>query len=273
MAQTCRQFGTEREDFDVCGCRAMMLKAINPTSIGDRPWVFCGPVFSGPHPTRPEVNPNLFNHPIDEGSLTGKYAARPDRATHRRLFQRLLESGFFIGGIEVGESMGNPEGRLRYTAFYHEAVRRYELQPKPCLYATSRGALMLYNWAADNPDRVACIGANQPVIDLALFPGLEDAATAFRMGPEEFRKTYRDHNPIDRLPPLAARRIPILHIVGEADELLPLEKQMEFKRRYEALGGEMRIVSHAGVPHGLWPDLLEDMRMYDFFIESARRAP
>jgi pimeloyl-ACP methyl ester carboxylesterase len=268
-----RQFGTRRADFEIDGCRAMLLEPTRPAPGGVHPWVFCAPVFVGPHPTRPEINPNLFNHPVDEGSLAGKYADRPDHATHRRLFERLLESGFVIGGIEVGESMGSPEGRARYSSFYHAVVKDAGLQPKPCLYATSRGALMHYTWAADNPDLVLCIGANQPVIDLALFPGLDEAAKAFGMRREEFEKTYHEYNPVDRLAPLAARGIPLLHIVGDADALLPLERQLEFRRRYEALGGEARVVIHPGVSHGLWPELLEDMRMYDFFMECAGLAP
>jgi pimeloyl-ACP methyl ester carboxylesterase len=267
-----RQFGTDRIDFELNGCRAMILMPIHPAPGGARPWIFCAPVFVGPHPTRPEVNPNLFNHPIDEGSLVGPQAKLPDHSTHRKLFQRLLENGFTIGGIEVGESMGNPAGCEQYSAYYRYVVKHYGLDAKPCLYATSRGGLMLYNWAADHPEKVRCIGANQPVIDLALFPGLDEAAKAYQMPPDKFRKVYRRHNPQDRLEPLAARKIPILHVVGEADKLLPLQNQLEFQRRYTTLGGPMEVVVKPGIPHGLWPELLEEMRIYDFFMHHAGLA-
>jgi pimeloyl-ACP methyl ester carboxylesterase len=263
-----RQFGTERLDFEVRGCRAMILVPMG-AAAGGRPWVFCAPVFVGPHPNRPEMNPNLFNHPIADDSPVYPPADRPDRATHEKLFRALLEKGFHIGGIEVGESMGNPSGCGLYTEYYRQVVQEYGLDSRPCLYATSRGALMLYNWAADHPERVRCIGANQPVMDLALFPGMEEAAKAYAMPLDEFRNAYRLHNPLDRLSPLAAHGIPVLHVVGKADTLLPFEHEMEVGRRYEALNGEMRIVSHAGIPHGLWPELLEDMRIYDFFVLNA----
>ena len=264
-----RQFGTERLDFEMEGCRAMMLAPIRPAHRDVRPWIFCAPVFVGPHPSNPDANPNLFNHPIADDSPRYPPADRPDRATHEKLFRALLERGFHIGGIEVGESMGNPAGCGLYSVYCRHVVQAYGLDPRPCLYATSRGALMLYNWAADRPESLRCIGANQPVMDLALFPGLDEAAKAYAMPADEFRMVYKRHNPIDRLSPLAAIGVPILHIVGEADELLPFESVREMKRRYTALGGHVRIISHAGVPHGLWPELLEDMRMYDFFVLYA----
>lgn len=261
-----QQFGTERIDFEINGCRAMILKPIHPAPGGVRPWVFCAPVFVGPHPTRPEMNPNLFNHPIADDTPVRPPLDRPDRATHQKLFQRLLESGFHIGGIEVGDSMGNPAGCEQYSAYYRHVVKQHELAAKPCLYATSRGGLMLYNWAAGHPEWVRCIGANQPVTDLTLFPGLEKAAKAYDMPLDEFRKVYRRYNPIDRLEPLAARGIPILHIVGEADKLLPMKNMEEMRHRYIALGGQIQVLSHKGIPHGLWPELLEDMRIFDFFM-------
>jgi len=262
-------FGTERDDFEIDGRRAMMLKPIREAPDGSRPWIFCAPVFMGPHPTQPEVNPNLFEHPVDEGSLIAGRPKTPEEATHRKLLQKLLESGFHVGGIEVGESMGNPEGVEQYEKYYREVVRRYDLNPKACLYVTSRGALMHYNWAAQHPDQVLCIGANQPVIDLALFPGMEEAAKAYGMPLEEFTAVYREHNPIDNLALLAGRSIPIFHIVGEADALLPLEHQIEMRDRYVALGGDLRLLAKPGIPHGLLPELLEDMRMYEFFMEQA----
>ena len=71
---------------------------------------------------------------------------------------------------------------------------------------------------------------------------------------------------------LATHKIPIFHIVGEADRLLPYDRQMDMYRRYTALGGKMQIIGKKGVPHGLLPELLEDMGMYDFFMKQAGRS-
>lgn len=266
VIKTSRQFGTERLDFEVDGYRAMLLKPIRPAPGGARPWIFVAPVFMGPNRERPELNPYLFNHPIADDTPIYPPADRPDRGSHQKLFQRLLESGFYIGGIEVGDTMGNTAGRAHFTAYYKAMVAEYRLDPKPCMFGTSRGGLMIYNWAADHPEWVRCIGANQPVIDLALFPGLPRAADIFGLPLDEFLRTYHQHNPIDRLEPLAEHKIPILHVIGEADALLPVANMMAMQRRYLALGGQMQTFVIDGIPHGLWPELLSDMRFHDFFV-------
>jgi hypothetical protein len=274
-SKTSRQFDTERLDFEIDGLRAMLLKPIRPAPGGGRPWIFIAPVFMGPNPQRPELNPYLFHHPIADDTPVYPPANRPDRGTHHKLVKRLLESGFHIGGIEIGDTMGNPAGRAHFTAYYKRVVQEFGLDTKPCLFATSRGGLMVYNWAADHPEWVRCIGANQPVIDLALFPGLVRAADFYGLPLKEFLQIYRQHNPVDRLQVLADHRIPILHVVGGADALLPLEPDMMgMQRRYREMGGEMQTLVHPTTPHGLWPELLSDPRFYDFFrSERMWREP
>ena len=77
------------------------------------------------------------------------------------------------------------------------------MSDRACLLARSRGGLMLYNWAAEHPQAVACIAGVYPVCDLRSWPGLEKACGAYGMTAEQLRKVLRDHNPIDRLAPLA----------------------------------------------------------------------
>jgi pimeloyl-ACP methyl ester carboxylesterase len=220
----------------------------------------------GPNPSRPELNPYLFDHPIADDTPRRPSADTAERGTHQKLFHRLLESGFHIGGIEVGDTMGNPAGRAHFTAYYQAVVAKYRLDPKPCLFATSRGGLMAYNWAADHPQWVRCIGANQPVTDLALFPGLARAADIFGVPLQEFQRTYRQHNPADRLAPLAAHGVSLMHVIGGADTLLPAKNLLNMQERYRALGGQMQTHVHADTSHGLWPELLSDPRFHDFFV-------
>ena len=82
---------------------------------------------------------------------------------------------------------------------------------------------MLYNWAVEHPDWVQCIAGNQPVSDLRSYPGLEKACAAYGMSPNELRDHLQEHNPIERLAPLAAKKVPILHIHGDHDMVVPLE--------------------------------------------------
>ncbi len=124
------------------------------------------------------------------------------------MFQRFLDAGIAIAGIDVGESYGNPDGRKVYTSFYEELVQRRGLSKKPCLLARSRGGLMLYNWAVEHPDSVACIAGIYPVCNLKSYPGIEKACTAYGMTKQQLTDVLAQHNPVDRVGSLAKAGVP-----------------------------------------------------------------
>jgi pimeloyl-ACP methyl ester carboxylesterase len=263
-----KQFGSERLDFMVDDCRAFLIRPKHDAPARSKPWLWYAPAFMGKHPSNPSVNPTQCIHPTDAD--TPVMSDRKDRTTNVWLFTRLLSHGFHICGIEVGESYGNPWSRQRLTEFYHYLLKNYRLSPKACLYPQSRGGLMLYNWAVEYPDWVQCIGGNQPVCDLRSYPGMEKACAAYGMSVSGLREHLEEHNPIDRLVPLAARRVPILHIHGDEDTVVPLEANtMELARRYKAAGGEMQVIVAKGVRHGNWPELFEEPRMLEFLLSQA----
>ena len=106
---------------------------------------------------------------------------------------------------------------------------------------------MLYNWAAEHPEWVQCIGGIYTVCDPSSWPGLAGASPAYGMSAAELAARLREHNPIDRLEPLARAGVPILHLHGDADTVVPLERNSgELARRYRALGGNMRTGRHQG---------------------------
>ena len=99
---------------------------------------------------------------------------------------------------------------------------------------------------------------------------MEKACAAYGMSVNGLREHLQEHNPIDRLVPLAARRVPILHIHGDQDTVVPLEANtMELARRYKAAGGEMQVIVVKGVGHGNWPELFEEPRMLEFLLSQA----
>jgi glyceraldehyde 3-phosphate dehydrogenase len=69
--------------------------------------------------------------------------------------------------------------------------------------ARSRGGLMLYNWAAEHPECVAGIAGIYPVGNLRSWPGLDRACGAYGLTAAQFEEQLTQHNPIDRLAPLA----------------------------------------------------------------------
>src|SRR5207249_2176532 len=99
------------------------------------------------------------------------------------------------------------------------------------------------------------------------YPGLEKACSAYGMSVNELREHLQEHNPIDRLGPLAARKVAILHVHGDHDMVVPLEANtLELAARYKAAGGEMQVIAVKGVGHGNWPELFEDPWMLDFLL-------
>jgi hypothetical protein len=85
------------------------------------------------------------------------------------MFQKFIDAGMAVAGIDVGESYGNPRGRALFSAFYEELVLKRGLSKTPCLLARSRGGLMLYNWAVEHPASVACIAGIYPVCNLSSY--------------------------------------------------------------------------------------------------------
>ena len=191
-----RQYDAERRDFPVVERHAFVILPTEPAADGTKPWLWYAPTFINGHPD----------------------------ASHEWMFKQLLDKGFAIAGVDVGESYGNPEGRAVYTELFEHLVREYGLARKACLLPQSRGGLMLYNWASENPDKVQCIGGIYTVCDLASYPGPGIACGAYKMTGTQLRETLVENNPIGRLEPLAKAKMPILHVHGDSDQVVPLDK-------------------------------------------------
>lgn len=190
------------------------------------------------------------------------------------MFDRFLDNGIAIAGVDVGESYGNPQGRAVYAALYKELVENRGLAKQACLLARSRGGLMLYNWAVENPESVACIAGIYPVCNLSSYPGLDRACSAYGMTKEQLTENLIVHNPIDRLAPLAQAKVPIFHLHGDRDRVVPLDQNSAIvKERYDTLGGIMslEIVKEQG--HTLWSGWFQNQDLVDFVITHAGSNP
>ena len=64
-----------------------------------------------------------------------------------------------------------------------------------------------------------------------------------------------DKNPVDNLEPLAKAKVPLLHVYGDADEVVPWDENTGLvAERYRKLGGQITLIAKKGVghhPHGL----------------------
>jgi predicted GH43/DUF377 family glycosyl hydrolase len=229
--------------FDVDGCPAFLIRPKGEAAPAPMPWVWYAPVIG---------HPNL---------------------SHAWMLRQWLEKGIGMAGVDVGESCGNPRGRKVYTALWETLRTRYRMSEQPCLLPQSRGGLMLYNWAAENPTRVACVAGIYTVCDLRSYPGLDGACAAYGLSAAELADRLAEHNPIDRLAPLAQANVPILHVHGDSDKVVPLEKNAgELTRRYRALGGEARLIVVPGKGHQVCPEFFECQALVDFVAAQASRT-
>ncbi len=189
------------------------------------------------------------------------------------MFDQFLDKGIAIAGVDVGESYGSPDGRAVYSALYKELVDKRGLARKACLLARSRGGLMLYNWAAENSDAVACIAGIYPVCNLISYPGLARACSAYGLTEAQLADKLTEHNPINRLAPLAKAAVPICHIHGDSDSVVPLDRNSAVvKARYDTLGGKMTLEVVKGQGHNMWSGWFHSQPLVNFVIAHAREG-
>jgi pimeloyl-ACP methyl ester carboxylesterase len=231
----------KRENFTVAGHNAFVI--LPPKPPADKPirWVWYAPTLRG---------------------LPGN--------AEQWMFDRFHAAGIAVAGVDVGESYGSPKGRAIYQTLYEELTTGRGFHDKPVMLARSRGGLMLYSWAAEHPESVGGIAGIYPVCNIASYPGLARAAGAYEMTADQLKAKLAEHNPIDRLAPLAKANVPIFHIHGDVDRVVPLEANSdEIARRYKKLGGQMELVIAKDQGHNMWQGFFTCQALVDFVIERC----
>ena len=227
--------------FLVDGHASFVIPAASAEGGGAKPWVWYAPTLPG---------------------LPG-----PEE---RWMFERFLDAGIAVAGIDVGESYGSPDGRALFSRFHDEMTRKRGYASKPVLLGRSRGGLMTLAWAAENPEKVAGFAAIYPVCDIASYPGVAKAAPAYGMDAAQLQAHLAEHNPVDRLAALARAKVPLFAIHGDVDALVPLAANSGLvKQRYDALGGTMRLVVPAGQGHNMWTGFFQCQELVDFVVARA----
>jgi pimeloyl-ACP methyl ester carboxylesterase len=164
----------------------------------------------------------------------------------------LVRNGFHIGYVEVLDLLGSDAALDVMDLFYAHVRARWQLAPKMALEPCSRGGLAAYRYAARHPDRVACIYGDVPVMDFKSWPlkWPQDKPTewpkilsSYGFKNDAEAMSYQG-NPIDQLAPIAKAKIPIRHVICLNDQVVPPEQNtLEAKRRLEALGSTIEVVS------------------------------
>jgi pimeloyl-ACP methyl ester carboxylesterase len=222
--------GCTRHHFMVDGCKAWLVEPKNP--LPGKPWSWC--------------------------------MEFPDAFADRCAAPALVQKGFYHAHIVVGNTFGCPAAVKHFNAFY-DALQARGLAKKAVLIGLSRGGLYAYRWASENPEKVSVIYGDAPVCDFKSWPGGKGKGKGspgdwsalkqlYGFADDPAAMAYRG-NPVDVLGPLAKAKVALIHVVGDADDVVPAaENTAVIEDRYHKLGGEIQVIHKPGVghhPHGL----------------------
>jgi dienelactone hydrolase len=162
----------------------------------------------------------------------------------------MLKLGYHVVYCDVSGQFGNKEAVNRWNQFYNYLRFEHLFSDRVILEGMSRGGLIVYNWAAANPDKVAAIYADAPVLDFKSWPKINPTILkVYGFKNEQEAKTYKN-NPVDNLAPLAKAGIPIIHVVGMADKVVPVsENTLIAEQRYQKMGGTFKVIRKEGIGH------------------------
>lgn len=171
----------------------------------------------------------------------------------------LLDRGFHVVYCDVVELFGNNEA-INIWNKYYSLLQKAGLSKKVCLEGFSRGGIYVYNWAAQNPTKVACVYVDAPVLDVKSWPGGKGSGKGSVADWETFKKDYGytsdstaltfTGNPIDKVAQIVKGGYPMLHVVGDADDVVPVnENTAIFEQKVKALGGQIQVIHKPGVNH------------------------
>ena len=189
----------------------------------------------------------------------------------------LLQEGFHVAYIDMQNLYGAPVAMAAMDGFHALLTKNHGLSDKTILEGFSRGGLFAFNWASRRPDKVAGLYVDAPVCDFKSWPGGKGAGPGAQedwkrlLGVYSFTEEQAlayPGNPVDNLAPLAKAGIPILAVIGDADEAVPVSENIDLvEKRYLALGGKIKVIRKPGGKHH--PHSLPDPKpIVDFALRA-----
>jgi CubicO group peptidase (beta-lactamase class C family) len=157
----------------------------------------------------------------------------------------LLAKGFHI---VTGPVPYNADGPLHahWDAVYKQLIG-HGFSSKPVMEGAGGAAGEVYAWAIENPDKVCCVYAENPVL----------------------RSKMSKTPPLDQLAPLARAGVPLLHVCGSLDPWLESQTRVA-EKRYKELGGQLTVIVKEGEGH--YPLAPRDLEPVLDFITKAQGA-
>ena len=187
----------------------------------------------------------------------------------------LLTRGWHVAYMDAKNLYGAPKAIALMGQFYAHLVAHYGLARRVVLEGFSRGGLYAFNFAAAHAPRVAALYLDAPVLDIRSWPGRNRDSKEWRecleaYGLNETTFSGFKGNAIDRVAGVAAGRVPILVVAGDADTTVPwAENGGVLEKRYRELGGPIEVILKPGGEHH--PHSLKDpAAIVDFLLREAK---
>jgi pimeloyl-ACP methyl ester carboxylesterase len=155
----------------------------------------------------------------------------------------LLAKGFHI---VTGPVPYNADGPLRphWDAVYKHFTG-HGLAPRPVMEGAGGAAGEVYAWASENPDKVCCVYAENPVL----------------------RGKMSNMPPLEQLAALARAGVPLLHVCGSLDPWLDTQTRVA-EKRYTELDGRITVIVKENEGH--YPLAPKDLGpVLDFITRNA----
>lgn len=192
---------------------------------------------------------------------------------------RLLEKGWVKVFLDLPNHYGSPAAVAHFEGMHRFVTKELGLAPRMGVVALSRAGLSAYNYASAHPEHVCAIYADNPVCDFRSWPGgigvgpgsagdWQNLLGVYDLNEPEALAYEQQPLAPEVLRPIVEANIPVLHVCGDSDEIVPFEENTAILRdRFRDLGGRYEEIMIPGGKHH--PHGLEDPQpIVDFLLRS-----
>jgi lysophospholipase L1-like esterase/dienelactone hydrolase len=189
----------------------------------------------------------------------------------------LLEKGYHLVYCDQTERLGNKQCVKDWSTLY-KILHNGGLNKKVVLEGMSRGGVYVFNWAAANPDKVAAVYVDNPLLDMkAMYFGSDGTPkpeNEITVGIRENYGVTREHlkhfneSPMDKINAIVSGKYPILILCAEKDEAaVNSQNTFPFADKIRSKGGDITVIEKKGFGHH--PHSFPNPGIIVDFIEKA----
>lgn len=175
----------------------------------------------------------------------------------------MLKAGWHLVYYRISDMYGCPAAVELMDQFYQHVVAEYNLHPKTVLLGFSRGGLYSLAFAGRFPERMGALYLDAPALSIFQWPcrpgdqWARERSECMRWYHLKEGDTDTPDDPIHQLPTIVRHRIPLVMVIGLADEAVPYEKNGKVMvDAYQQAGAPLSL--HLKPNCGHHPHSLED---------------